>query len=417
MQHPKELATQVRETWKTARQVFESNTALLGSIVPGLSITDIDELFVALSVWANQLKIPTKAKSLQRIAIELASTSLASVQTFLTQVIAGQHGAMTQVIRECVYALAAIHTVYSLGSKVSDTSVATLTSQQAEAVAQLEVSNAKIDAVVTKVQDAEQRYEALENIQKNAADIDAGISKNKQSVDAIYAQIVAIRETLQTTTSTAEAKKETIDALAARSETLSTGIRDGLQNLGIINDDLKELKAKIEALLPGATSVSLAHTFAARSKEESNTKWIWLTGFVISIIALLYVEYHYLPASGQATTEYLISLIHALPFAAPLIWVAWFFARQFGHASRIQEDYANKQSLSGVFEGYKKQMADMGDNGKALSRLTDVVIDAISKDPLRVFNRKQDEHPVQEAAKIIGELAGGDKVLGKLGGE
>ena len=56
--------------------------------------------------------------------------------------------------------------------------------------------------------------------------------------------------------------------------------------------------------------------------------------------------------------ELLAALLYRLPVVAPVVWLAWFAAKQYGYASRLSEDYAYKAASAMAFEGYKRESTD-----------------------------------------------------------
>jgi hypothetical protein len=53
------------------------------------------------------------------------------------------------------------------------------------------------------------------------------------------------------------------------------------------------------------------------------------------------------------------SLMHRLPLALPLIWLAFHSSHKAALAQRVEEDYAFKEAVSRSFEGYRREMAEL----------------------------------------------------------
>jgi hypothetical protein len=68
-----------------------------------------------------------------------------------------------------------------------------------------------------------------------------------------------------------------------------------------------------------------------------------------------------------ASTDPLTIVSHFL-LAAPIIWLTWFAARQFGLSVRIYEDYAFKESTAMALVAYRNEMAQDPDMLKLLQK-------------------------------------------------
>lgn len=168
-----------------------------------------------------------------------------------------------------------------------------------------------------------------------------------------------------------------------------------------LNKELEALLEKVEGLLPGATSASLATAFnkqRARFKS-SQRKWIWT--FVLCIVSLLGVSApsFYRATFGDVSVfswEVIFrGLSVRLPIAAPLVWLAIYAGRNYMLSLRLEEDYAYKEAISTAFEGYKREMnlipAGDGANPTPLATLCGNVIKAIAERPGRIYDGKDQD--------------------------
>ncbi|MBI4654517.1 MAG: hypothetical protein HY752_05940 [Nitrospirae bacterium] len=186
-----------------------------------------------------------------------------------------------------------------------------------------------------------------------------------------------------------------IKELSEKSEKIKEDLTEREKKLNLLIENTDNTLKRVEDLLPGATSAGLASSFRQRKEDITKSKKYWVVGFVGSLIFLVlmvsWIIYAFTEHIGKV--EWWAYLLQRVPLTFPLIWLGWFFERNYGHKIRLEEDYAFKESISRAFEGYKKQMQEV-DPEVALPRLCDRTISILSETPLRVFERKtSDETP------------------------
>jgi len=130
--------------------------------------------------------------------------------------------------------------------------------------------------------------------------------------------------------------------------------------------------------------------------------------FILSLLGLLsmVIWIVIMFPEQEKNVEWWAFLLQRTPLTFPLIWLGWFFGRNYGHIVRLEEEYAFKESVSRSFEGYKNQMKEVDPHG-ALPRLCDSAISILSENPLKVFDRRtSDETP---AHSLLDKLQFGKK--------
>ena len=90
-----------------------------------------------------------------------------------------------------------------------------------------------------------------------------------------------------------------------------------------------------------------------------------------------------------------MSLLFRLPFALPMIWLAFHSSHKAALAQRLEEDYGFKETVSRSFEGYRREMADL--EGKVqphspLARLCSGVLGVVTDPPGRIYEK----HPLNK---------------------
>ena len=225
-----------------------------------------------------------------------------------------------------------------------------------------------------------------------------------------------------------EQSKQTVAQLVQDLEKRNEEIVKYKVDLGQMNQEYKALGKRIDGLLPLAASASLASAFRTQKKRFFWPQIIWLSIFIITILALVYVA---IPESGSAelksifghqltaqsdlptreTTwdDILLQMARRLPLIIPLAWLAIFAGRNYGLAARLEEDYAFKEAVSTAFEGYKREMTEMtksgGEKGSPLDTLCQNILNAISQRPGRIYDGKhQDVTPLTPMSNAIRDL-------------
>ena len=235
--------------------------------------------------------------------------------------------------------------------------------------------------------DAQERAnEAVSGIQQQLTDAQSHLSaiENLKSLsqDSI--------EEIQVSTAQAHEKYDEFDA---RSKAAAQQQSD-LEKLIATATELEE---RVEGLLPGATSAGLAAAFKERRETFRIPKLVWAWTVVLALGGLFLAVY-FDPLRSQfaeptfgALVGYLFS---RLPFAIPVIWLAWYAARRHSQTLRLEEDYAHKEVLSKSFEGYKKQILELeaADVRKEQTlNLIQKTLDALVADPGRIYRERNED--------------------------
>ena len=150
------------------------------------------------------------------------------------------------------------------------------------------------------------------------------------------------------------------------------------------------LKAEIESLLPGATSAGLATAYKTMKDSYKNpikntTRMFYgaLVGLLIvglilvtKKIGLFYIEF----VEIDTATKLLNNIIFKLPITIPLVWMALFASKRRSQNMRLEQEYAHKEALAKSYQGFKKQIEDLGsDKSDALiQQLLQAAIESVS---------------------------------------
>ena len=157
-----------------------------------------------------------------------------------------------------------------------------------------------------------------------------------------------------------------------------------------------ELKARIESLLPGATSAGLASAFKERKDKIERTKKGWIIGALLSSVALVSLGvcslFGWMPSQGLV-----LSVAGRSVIIVGLIFIEEFCRRNYNVATRLSEAYAYKEVLATSYLGYKEQMEEIpmprkGDQepDKGHSVLMQTLLEKLREDPGKdVFDKER----------------------------
>lgn len=254
---------------------------------------------------------------------------------------------------------------------------------------------AEIDVILNTAQQsagsAESQHQASRANAENLTTLYVAAQKVKADTDSIAEAVASVLEDCN-------AHAVTTKALADKAETTDKRIAEYEARLAGLETTANDRLKTIESLLPGAASAGLASAF---NQRRAHFKWpqrVWQGVFVFSLLALLVIaglEFSlFSKLDGALTWDRLgLSLLHRLPFALPLIWLAIHSGHKAALAQRVEEDYAFKETVSRSFEGYRREMAEL--EGKAapnsaLTRLCAGVLGVITNPPGRIYEK----HPL-----------------------
>lgn len=183
-------------------------------------------------------------------------------------------------------------------------------------------------------------------------------------------------------------------------EKTSKKIQEDLQRQKEIMDFFEEKRSEIENTLAAANRIGLAKSFDERMKSASYSKIGWALAFFACLAGLVCVSISFIWPTIQKSFENNIpfdfwSILTRVIITSPLIWGAWFSARQYGFASRIYEDYSYKVATALSFEGFKKEAREMSKDMEA--ELIKVAITNFGQNPVRIFeSNKNHASPLHE---------------------
>jgi soluble cytochrome b562 len=310
---------------------------------------------------------------------------------------------------------------------------------------ELRESQEQIDAYLLELFDDKAGESIRSKINRISSNIDAlviDLEAKKDEVDAFYVETISGTTTVESTKTKIEnAHTEIEELLDAANEALTKSEKELAQFktfyqevFGEIDDitkkregghrkeliasikDLakyKELQskkydalfAKIESLLPGATSAGLASAFLTRKEVFAKPNQLWTATFITALLGM----FAYSIATFQTITTLegaLVQILNHLPLYIPVVWLAIYASKRKSENKRLEEEYAHRESLANSFIGYKEQVEQLNkDDTEALKEFLNNILNEISKNPSETLDGQHgDSTPLKELITLLPEL-------------
>jgi hypothetical protein len=251
---------------------------------------------------------------------------------------------------------------------------------------------ADLDRALTAAQQQATATEGHSSGAKSAAEaaskILADIRSTKGSADAELAAAAAARR--QSEEALAVAK-----ALSEKAATIEARVLAYEADLEKMKRESEAQLATITGLLPGATAAGLASAFDARRKSFLLPSSRWQLVFILSLLAIIALTgsalWNLISAGTAPTYDELFRMwLARAPVMIALVWLALHASHEGGLAKRLEEDYGYKAAIAACFEGFKKQMAEVGATvqpNSPLAHLLENTLQTIAAPPGRIYDK------------------------------
>jgi hypothetical protein len=404
----RQQVAELREGWKTVYETVSANPAVAAPHLETISVEQINEIIETVVWWLDRARAPKGFAPRFYLAKSVASTSLSTALTALRNVQSGQYNHLPTLVVALNQVASALHTL--LAASDSDEMhqyIASLGTEMSEKLALVDTAHRELQAKVDALKDASTAGEDIiakaEAIQKNHDSAVATLKDITATQTKASEVLAAIREDEEVTTTL----KDDAAEIQKRNAELASKLEERSNELGKLEQESQKQSELITSILPQAASAGLASSFAGRVRQLEWTKWMWMGIFVLTILSLAVFAWQIVKIP-QANTEQVWShVLHRLPLASPVIWLAWFSAIQYGNTLRVQEDYAFKEATSKAFEGYRRHMehltsVDLKEGNTAMTMLSAKTIDILGHEPLRILAKSErDASPTHALAELL----------------
>lgn len=351
--------------------------------------------------------------------LELARTSAAELSTLAS----GIHAATAQSAETAKQATAAIESAKQMASTASETvgRIEVIRDEAIKIQATIAEKNEHIEGGLKHVAKVRREMDAaLERATKSSEAVERQHQASKTSVEAIAATQLNVQSTKEKVDVDAvhvgeareavEAHADVTKKLAEIAGKTETQVAEYEEQLKTLIEQSRTQQKQINELLGGATDAGLASAFDRRSKKFKRPEMVWQIVFGFSILGLIGVAASYALSDGTLSNpsdwqQVVRMLATRIPFAAPLVWLAVHAARQASLAKRLEEEYAFKAAISMSFDGYRRQMAEIGENlppSSPLATLCNNTLREIAASPGRVYDgQRMDPNIATSLAEVL----------------
>ena len=211
--------------------------------------------------------------------------------------------------------------------------------------------------------------DAFEKINTYSSDVDNIQSKFKGYEESLFGKVAEDKDALQTKIN--KLKEDLSDLNKTWSTTFST------------------LKAKIETLLPGATSAGLAKAYQDQKESYGAPYITWSVIFILTMIGMVWFAVSTVKGT-DSFEKAMVGIISRTPFFLPMIWLALFSSKQASQNKRLQQEYAYKESLAKTYEGYKREIEKLPDTdikSEILEKLMSNLVTASGYNPSETLEK------------------------------
>lgn len=385
------------DQWESARETLETNPQILQQHLKDVEVSDLDFLINLIQDWSSKFPKPSKRqKNAYHLSLALYHFDIQTAITRLRQFNSGQHQQLRPFVESLFKCANHLNSMAAINADLDQELGQATSSAFISAAQELRTALTEVEQLRAMGEEIHAMHQELADIKESA---NGRLAEIHSAQTAANEHREAAEESSGQAASSASHAADLVEQLTAHKEDYSK-LADNTETLRGTLDQLIESAQEhdntIKDLLPRATSAGLAAAFEQKARDMRWPKVLWLSVFILSIAGLLTVGTYF----GQELIQpdpaaSVLAAVQRAPLFAPLIWLGWFSARQYGHVDRLQEDYTYKTAISRAFEGYKNQMEDLGDTNtnKALEQLCEQTIAILAKDPMRSYSRKPDEVP------------------------
>lgn len=406
-----ELRRQTKELKKHWGNVYQnalSNQAAWKPHLPNASIEMLNEAVGTIEILLDRERAPSGFSPGYHIGKTMAGVFLPQLITTTQNLEAGQYNHFPSFINSLTNLISAIHTMAIFSEKEASEKInADISAELAQSLSLLSTAQTELASKKKLLESVAGLSEEIKEQHSEVSRLKDECNENSETIsDILESATNAVRET-EELLQTAQSHDEEFQELLNDNKVLNDNLKQMAERLSELQDRCIAQEKIIDSILPRGASAGLAAAFSQRGRQLELGKWIWMGVFVLSLVGLSGFAWHLIAVQPEETKDFWAHVLARLPLAAPLIWLGWFSAIQYGNTIRVQEDYAFKEATSKAFQGYRDHMEHLakieveGAN-TALNLLSAKTIEILGHEPLRVFGKTEsDATPTGGIANIL----------------
>jgi len=411
MEDIEEQVAKLVDSWKRIYKTASAAPSAWQPHLPYTSLVILEEVLETVSYWLSRVRAPAGFSPGFHLAKSMAAVSLPSLLASAKQLEASQYNHFPTFVSGLMNLLSALHTMAVFSPKSeADATAADITAQLSQGLALLGTAQKEL---AEKAEQLKEKANLAEAISEKHNEVVALAEAAKKSSDAIA------EHNEESSSALGEIKKlldgakehdEEFSSLLTENKTLQGKIASMTDELTKLQEKSMRQQQTIESILPKGASAGLAAAFALRGSQLNLAKWIWMGVFVAAIAGLSYFAYHLTTTQVPTAEDFWKHVLYRIPLAAPLVWLGWFSAIQYGNIVRVQEDYAFKEATSKAFQGYRDHMehlasVDLPEATTAMNLMAARTIEILAHEPLRIYGKtEKDASPAHGFAELFSNL-------------
>lgn len=266
---------------------------------------------------------------------------------------------------------------------------------------------------------AEEIKESIQQTEGSAAELlkqmqgqESNSASTSLTIQTLLTTIQGYEREAGTAKTNAESSASTATSEASSVSKMAQELTASISQKDTLFKEFGDRREEIAGLLENANKVGLARSFHDKRKELEWTWRAWAVAFLFGIGGLLWIGFVELLPLLKAGTPDPVAVAIRFLVAGPLVWFAWFAARQYGHVLRISEDYAFKEAAAMAFAGYRNEM---GADPEMLKLLQESAIRNFGANPAKMLLKRADAaSPLHEMLEKILEKAKPKEIIDAL---
>jgi|GEM_PF-1043931 hypothetical protein len=168
-------------------------------------------------------------------------------------------------------------------------------------------------------------------------------------------------------------KKSWVDLLDEKKEYVNNMIEQG-------ENDFKNLKNKINSLLPGATSAGLARAYMRQRRITEKKVEKWNRIFYLAIVTFAAVFLFYFALAIYLNTFSFVDFFKSLPLWVFSGFFIYYSTQQISEYKKTADEYRHKEALASSYIGFERLIVESG-NTELRDKLLEIATDAIGVNP------------------------------------
>lgn len=397
------------EAWAESLRVLIENPEIVEAKAPGCSPEQVDESVKTVMKWAGSIRSPHGFRPIYPIARLQLATSLAALAEQAQNLKANPAGYFPAFLDKLLDVFTPITAASVFSDKIeAQKGLAELGAELSQHIALMQTAQSELSEKIKALDEGDLAAEKIHAQAEQANASSLAIQQGVEKLDAQATEAAACLEAIKESESTIHENEKSAQALVAKNQALQAKIEEQKAALEALTQKAKEQHNLIDELLPSATSAGLARAFQIQRTRFGNSQAGWAAAFFASLVTLIVFSWQIkLGIPEGSSSEVWTYLLFRMPLAAPLVWLGWFSAIQYGNVLRLKEDYAFKEATSMAFAGYRDHMehlhaVDDAQAGNALNQLALTTIAILGNDPLRLLQAQTtDASPWEKSANLL----------------